>query len=403
MTGISGVRHHEAFHRFFSRGTWDPDALGRLLFDRVQHLVPLDRPLPAVVDDSLAPKKGAHVFGIGSHLDAVRSTKRRKVFSFGHCWVVLAIIVRVPFSSRSWALPVLFRLYRCTKDCKAAGDPHRNKTQLAREMVDLLCSWTDRRIDLTGDVAYCCSTVTLGLPRHVVLTGAMRPDAALHDLPKPPKKSRRGRVPKYGPRLMTPRQLADDKDISWQPCAVDLNGTQKTVYFKHMLACWPRVCGLRQLRIVVVRMDQGELPLRVFFSMDTTLCVADLLGLYSRRWSIEILFRDLKQLLGFADSAAFKKESVLRTAPFIGLCYSVLVLWVVSSPEAIKLASPPRRPWYPQKAGLSFADILRAARRAAGLEPIRKSPMDFSNFRKPRSPRSSRQGRLKFAPENGET
>ena len=108
-------------------------------------------------------------------------------------------------------------------------------------------------------------------------------------------------------------------------------------------------------------------------------------------------------MLGFADSAAFKMESVLRTAPFIGLCYSVLVLWVVSSPEAIKLASPPRRPWYPQKAGLSFADILRAARRAAGLEPIRKSPMDFSNFRKPRSPRSSRQGRLKFAPENGET
>jgi len=50
------------------------------------------------------------VFGIGSHLDAVRSTKRQKIFSFGHRWVVLAVLVSVPFSPRSWALPVLFRL-----------------------------------------------------------------------------------------------------------------------------------------------------------------------------------------------------------------------------------------------------------------------------------------------------
>ena len=74
-----------------------------------------------VIDDTLAPKKGPHVFGIGSHLDAVRSTKRQKVFCFGHCWVVLAVLVRVPFSSRTWALPVLFRLYRNTEECEKNG------------------------------------------------------------------------------------------------------------------------------------------------------------------------------------------------------------------------------------------------------------------------------------------
>ena len=74
--------------------------------------------LQIVVDDTLAPKKGPHVFGIGSHLDAVRSTRQRKVFCFGHCWVVLSVLVRVPFSHRAWALPVLFRLYRNLKDCE---------------------------------------------------------------------------------------------------------------------------------------------------------------------------------------------------------------------------------------------------------------------------------------------
>jgi hypothetical protein len=36
MTGVAGRRHHEAFHRFFSRGTWDPDHLGRWLFQRLE-------------------------------------------------------------------------------------------------------------------------------------------------------------------------------------------------------------------------------------------------------------------------------------------------------------------------------------------------------------------------------
>ena len=30
VTGVAGKRHHEAFHRFFSRGTWDPDAMASL-------------------------------------------------------------------------------------------------------------------------------------------------------------------------------------------------------------------------------------------------------------------------------------------------------------------------------------------------------------------------------------
>ena len=34
QTGVAGRRHHEAFHRFFSRGTWDPDRLGRRVWWR---------------------------------------------------------------------------------------------------------------------------------------------------------------------------------------------------------------------------------------------------------------------------------------------------------------------------------------------------------------------------------
>jgi len=95
VTGVAGKRHHEAFHRFFSRGAWDPDELGRCLFLRLQRWLG-DRSVRISIDDTVTPKKGPRVFGIASHLDAVRSTKRRRVFCFGHCWVVLAVLVNVP-------------------------------------------------------------------------------------------------------------------------------------------------------------------------------------------------------------------------------------------------------------------------------------------------------------------
>lgn len=85
MTDVARRRHHERFHRFFSRGTWSPDEIGRLLFERILTFLGNDAPIQVALDDTLAAKKGPQVFGIGSHLDAVRSTKRFRVFCFGAC------------------------------------------------------------------------------------------------------------------------------------------------------------------------------------------------------------------------------------------------------------------------------------------------------------------------------
>src|SRR5947209_8099663 len=72
QTQVAGRRHHEAFHRFFSRGTWSPDEVGKLVFQCLLEVMPAGSALRAAVDDTLAPKKGPEVFGLGSHLDAVR-------------------------------------------------------------------------------------------------------------------------------------------------------------------------------------------------------------------------------------------------------------------------------------------------------------------------------------------
>lgn len=364
MTGVAGRRHHEGFHRFFSRGTWDPDELGLWLFRRLEPFVG-EGALRIAIDDTVAPKKGPHVFGISTHIDPVRSTRRFRVFCFGHCWVVLTVLVRVPFSPRTWGLPVLFRLYRGKKECSEPEASYFKKTELAREMLDVFVSWVGaRRVELAADSAYCNATVLSGQPPSVVVFGAMRPDAVLTSLPSPRKPGQRGRTSKRGAPVPKPQALANDDRLRWQTATAELYGRTIKVRYKTLCAQWYRACGDGLLRIVIVATDQGQMPFRVFFCTDSSVDVIGLLETYAGRWGIEVFFREGKQLLGFADSSARKEAAVRRVAPFVGLLYTALVVWFLEGAAHSHLATPPLRPWYPHKRGLCFADILRAAQRA---------------------------------------
>jgi hypothetical protein len=325
--GVAGRRHHEAFHRFFSRAKWSPDELGRLLFLRLMALLAPQGPLYVVLDDTLAEKpRGARIFGRGAHLDAVRSSRKHHIFSFGHVWVVLALRVHLPFSRRAWALPLLFRLYRNERECAARGEVHRKKTELAREMLDVFASWSTRRTYVIADQAYCCSTVQRGLDERFVLVGAMRPDAVLTAAPKRIDRPKPGRPRKRGHVLPKPEQYAADARCPWLPLEVTLYGRPQTVWAKSMLAQWYQACGERLLHIVIVRLEGGTLPWRVFFMADPDASAPVILETYAGRWAIEVMFRDLKQHLGFADSPARLRLAVERTAPFAGLLFTSLVV-----------------------------------------------------------------------------
>ncbi len=397
-TGVAGRRHHEAFHRFFSRGTWDPDEVGRLLFGWIARHLREGAPVRIALDDTLATKKGPHVFGIGSHLDAVRSTRRQKIFAFGHCWVVLAVLLPVPFSSRAFALPVLFRLYRTVKSCERAGHPHRKKTELARELLEVFGGWIGaRRVEVAADSAYCNDTVTRGLADNFVLFGAMRPDAVLTALP-PTRPRKPGRPSRRGRPVAKPEAIAKDGRRPWLSCVATLYGVRRTVRYKSVDAQWYRACGVRLLRIVIVKVDDGAIGMRVFFSSDPNIDVPTILETYAGRWAIEVCFRDLKQFLGFGDSSARKRAAVERTAPFVGLVYTTLLLWFAEGTHRTQIAAPPLRPWYRHKRGLCFADVLRAARRVLMPLDVLDPRRSLANLRK-RQPASAwpRESRLGLA------
>lgn len=386
-TEVAGRRHHEAFHRFFSRGTWKPDRLGELLFEMVaDHLVGRGLTIDLVLDDTLVVKKGAKIFGLGTHVDAVKSSKSTRFFSFGHVWVVLSVVVHFPFSRRPWALPILFRLYRSKKEhAKKRQGRYFKKTELGRQMLDTMHSWMpEAKFRVAADCAYSNDTVLRGLPENIHFVGAMRPDAVLTALPTDEERKKTGRRRKRGKALPKPLGLSKSAKQRWKKVSVFIYGQRQTVECKTMDAQWYRAAGTRLLRIVVVRVSRGRVPIRVFFTTDLSMTVTDILETYAGRWATEVCFRDLKQLLGFGDSQARLKAAVERTAPFVGYTYTLLVLWFATNQTSSSdLATPPLRPWYQHKRGYCFADILRTAQRVLSRYDVLDLARDFADLRQP--------------------
>jgi len=354
--GISGQLHWAAFHRFFTRASWTVDRLGQTLLRLLLPLVS-DSWFELAIDDTVAQKRGAHVFGAWMHIDAVRSTAKRRNLVRGHCWVVLGLVLDVPWSSRPWFVPLLFRLYRGKRE---AGNAYRTKPQLAREMLDIVLTWVkERPVRLMLDSGYMNKAMLSGLPiDRLCITGSLKTNAALYR-PLPPSGHRAaGRPRKRGERLPAPSRLQHDGRRRWVDMSPNTRGEGHRSFLTFE-AQWYHVLGARTCRIVLLREHSSKL--RVVLCTDPTCGAEAILAQGKRRWPIEVWNRDVKQLLGFADSPAWSPMAVLRTAPWVGLLSGILVLWFSQVWQQGTRLPPLPRPWYATKVNVTFADVLRLA------------------------------------------
>ena len=146
--------------------------------------------------------------------------------------------------------------------------------------------------------------------------------------------------------------------------------------------------GTRPVRIVVTRDPKGGIEDRAYFSTDPSMDADEVLRTFARRWSEEVLHRNVKQSLGLAEPQngwwrrprgerrnkkrpgpephpSRGRRAVERTVPFVLTTYAILVLAYLSGPRLDEqvAAAQLRMPWYRHKREPSFADMLAAARR----------------------------------------
>jgi hypothetical protein len=353
-----GTKHHSAYHRLFAAARWSLDELGLAVLGLMlpvlgDHLILLG------IDDTLARKRGLKVFGVGMHHDPLLSSRKTAVMNWGHCWVVLGVILRLPFCGERWfCLPVLFRLYVSKKTARKKGLPYRTKPQLAVEMLQVLCGrFETMRFHAVGDSAYGGKSVLLKLPGNCGLTSRLTMNARLYDAPPAKSKSRKGGRPrKRGRQLPTPKQMLAGR---CRRLTLDIYGRKDK---SRVAECVARVYAApdRPLKVVAVQPLTGGRQRQAFFSTCADDTAEQVLTHYAARWSLEVTNHDAKGQLGFEEPQGWSQRAVQRTAPTAMLLYSLVVLWF--SREGHRQYRPPTRPWYIGKTQASFADMLATLR-----------------------------------------
>jgi hypothetical protein len=379
--GAIGHKHISSYHRFFSQGRWTTDEVGFVLATFIlSHLAPAGQ-VRLVVDDTLGRHTGKRIAAASMHRDPLLSTGRRPFFHWGHVWVVLSI--EVTLFEKSWALPVLFRLHRSEKRCKAEKRPYRKTTEHARELIELLANrHPTRRFQVVGDAAYTNGSVIKKRPANVHLIGRGRLDAALYTPAPPKQRGQMGRPRVRGKRVASPGACAKAKNAPWNNVTVHVYGRTVTVRVLVIDALWYVAAGGELVRQIVVRGFPGHERDDVFVSTDPKLCPVEIIESFSKRWSLEVTFHETKGRLGLEDPQNRTERAVERTAPLALVSYSLVVLWYALHGQRTRAAKLPALPWYAHKAGVTFSDMLATLRRASWRERLLDPGASVTDLRK---------------------
>lgn len=377
------------YHRVFSRAVWSLWPLGEVLAAAILRLIPPDQPVLVPMDDTTAQHRGKKVYGKGCHHDAVRSSHSHVVWRWGHRWVVLAISVKFPFTSRRWALPVLAALYRPEELNLAEGRPHKTSPHLARQLMAVLMHWfPDRKFVFLGDGGYASHDLARFCyrhRRHGALVSRFHGDANLYAPPPRPKvrKGRKGppgRPRVKGRKLPTPQEVvAGSKPtratVSWY------GGGQRRVEWVSGTGHWYKAGkGLVPIRWVFVHDLEGTHRDEYFYTTDTILSPEQIINYFTARWPIETTFQELRAHLGFETTRQRVANSVLRMAPCLLGLFSVVCL-IFAKHARRHPVRPAATAWYAKKE-LTFSDAMATVRRLLWLHTVFEKPSHYDAFEK---------------------
>jgi hypothetical protein len=354
-----------SYHRVLSQARWSGPRLACLLSRSV-----LRRYWPAgavtlVGDDTVTEHPGRKVYGKSKHRDAVRSSHSHTAWRWGHKWVVLAVLVRLPFARRPWALPVLVALYRSKQDNSKRGRPHKTPAELMRVLLRLMLRWfPGRQFRFAGDAGYGSHDVAEFAARtrgRLHLVSKFHPKANPH---RPPPlvvgKRPNGRPRKKGAKLPSPQQVVARSrgarhDVAWY------GGGRRDVEVVSGTAHWYKGgAGLVEVLWVYVRDLSGTHRDEYFYTTELALTPPEVIEHYAERWNIETTFAEMRSYLGLETTRGRCASTVLRAEPMLFGLYSVVTLMYEQLPEA---AQEQGQVQWEGKQAVTFSDAISAVRR----------------------------------------
>lgn len=274
----------------------------------------------------------------------------------------MAVLVRFPFASRPWTVPVLIDLYRSEADNRVRRRPQRTPAQLMCRLLRLLLlRFPTRTFLFVGDAGYGTHEVARFAWRHrrrLALISKLHPDANLFT--PPPRSQGPGRPRVKGRRLPKPRQAVSQRQRFRRRTVAWYGGSTRPVQTAEGRGHWYKAgWGLVPIRWVFVRDRQGTHRDEYFFTTDGSLHGEAIIGYYTGRWNIETTFEEVRAHLGLESTRGWCPKTVLRATPCLFGLYSVVALLY----QALPMAKRVEAVHWPGKQDTTFSDALLSVRR----------------------------------------
>jgi hypothetical protein len=374
--------HVSAYHRVLSTRRWSTWELARLL--RAFLLQDVGPPGPVVLagEDPVAERPGPHVFGQGRHRDGVRSTHRDTAYRWGHKWVVLSVLVKLPFAIRPWALPVLVALSRGPEWAQIHGTRHQTPAPLARLLLArLMRGCPARHFIFVGDSGYGTSeTARLcsQYSRHLTLVRKLYGDAAVYEPPPPRPPGTLGRPRVKGQKLASPQGVVaatakrPPLTVTWS------GGSTRDIEVVTGTGPWDRIGeALVEVRWVSGHDCTGTHRDEYLFTTDVTMRPQQVVACDTQRWSIETTVQECRAYLKLESTKGYSPHTVLRLTPCLLGLYTAIVLLSLQLP---KTSRTPRAVFWKGKTTVTCSEMLTCVRRAIAEQWFVHTPDDRRAF-----------------------
>jgi hypothetical protein len=376
--------HMSSYHRVLSQRRWSTWALARtLLAFLLDHVVP-PGPVLLAGDDTVTEHPGPHVFGKGRHRDGVRSTHSYTAYRWGHKWVVLSVLVKLPFATRPWALPVLVALYHPPEWDRVHRRRHKTPAHIARLLLARLMRWfPERHFIIVGDTGYGTSETARFCRQHhcrLTLVSKVYGDAALYEPPPTRRRSTIGRPRVKGQKLPSPQEVVARSTGRTRLMVVWYGGTSRNIEVVTGTGHWYRIGeALVAVRWVYVHDCTGTHRDGYLFTTDLSLGPQRIVECYTQRWSIETTFQECREYLKLESTKGYSQQTVLRFTPCVFGLYTLVVLLYLQLPRP---ASTPRALLWQGKSTVTFSDMMTGVRRALWAHWCFHTQADVQGFSK---------------------
>jgi len=297
--------HRSRFNNFLNVGRWNPPVVLQLkAYELLSNLNPRKGDvIEFILDDSKKQKRGKAMEAVSWIHDPLTGRNIR-----GHQYVTATI------RFRGYTIPFGIRIYIKKEDCPGLKRKFKKTTQLAAELISEFEPPEGVHVRVLFDSYYLCPVVVKACrKKDFRFVSTLKSNRNLF------KNGRKLKTGGYGSRLFRRRPKK-----TFSICK-----SKGRVKYTYVDAGWLNVSDLGRLHVIFSR-KKADPRILGLVTDDPKLSASQMIRTYDDRWSIEVFFKDSKQLLGLGQYQNVSYEAAVTHLHLVCFAYALLTHVAIS-------------------------------------------------------------------------